>query len=188
MATKKRPQDLPIRPPSCHFRQRNEVLAMTSIAPMCPKNQEGNVEFPSIPITDPPDCVADELIFPIVKDYKPSEAEQAWPNKYQYPEFAGFSGERYLRSILYSVAPLAVVRTWEAAIGHCGPAGVLCGYGKTHGGHSSRRSQDPAGSGHHGRAWLVGPDAGHETLSARWKHRLLPCHRQRFQRPLHCCP
>ncbi|GCE32208.1 hypothetical protein KDA_76920 [Dictyobacter alpinus] len=34
-------------------------------------------------------------------------------NKYKWPEFAGFAGERYLESILQSILPMALFRTWH---------------------------------------------------------------------------
>lgn len=43
-------------------------------------------------------------------------SNQLFPNKYIYEEFAGYSGERYLRSILSKAAPLALRRTWQVAV------------------------------------------------------------------------
>ena len=38
------------------------------------------------------------------------------PNKYLYPPFAGYSGERYLDSILQQILPNALSRTWRYAV------------------------------------------------------------------------
>jgi hypothetical protein len=38
------------------------------------------------------------------------------PNKYKYDEFAGYSGERYLDTILQKVLPYALWRTWHYAV------------------------------------------------------------------------
>ena len=39
--------------------------------------------------------------------------EQGLPNKCKYPEFAGFTGEDYLKDILRKILPLAIFRTWD---------------------------------------------------------------------------
>src|SRR5690349_2231505 len=38
------------------------------------------------------------------------------PNKYLYPIFDGFSGERYLDSIIQHILPNALSRTWRYAV------------------------------------------------------------------------
>ncbi len=38
------------------------------------------------------------------------------PNKYLYGEFAGYEGERLLKSILHKILPLALYRTWEVLV------------------------------------------------------------------------
>src|SRR5258708_40218767 len=43
------------------------------------------------------------------------------PNKYYYPIFDGFSGERYLDSILLEILPAALARTWRLAVEHQAP-------------------------------------------------------------------
>lgn len=48
----------------------------------------------------------------------------ALPNKYLYPEFAGFSGERYLLSLAEQFAPLALWRTWQAMVSFQAPDNV----------------------------------------------------------------
>ena len=35
------------------------------------------------------------------------------PNKFVYPEFAGFAGEKHLKEILRQIFPIALYRTWE---------------------------------------------------------------------------
>ncbi len=45
---------------------------------------------------------------------QPSLVEQGdLPNKFVYPEFAGFSGEKLLKEILHLILPIALYRTWE---------------------------------------------------------------------------
>ena len=39
-------------------------------------------------------------------------------NKYRYPEFAGWSGERYLKKLLRQILPMALYRTWEIFADH----------------------------------------------------------------------
>src|SRR6266851_6913168 len=45
------------------------------------------------------------------------EASDAF-NKYRYPEFAGWSGERYLKKLLRQILPTALYRTWEIFADH----------------------------------------------------------------------
>src|SRR5947207_15146904 len=52
------------------------------------------------------------------------------PNKYIYPIFDGFSGERYLDSIILDVLPSALARTWRLAVEHQAP-GRDCYVGAT---------------------------------------------------------
>lgn len=40
------------------------------------------------------------------------------PNKYRYPEFAGWNGERYLKKLLRQILPMALYRTWEIFVDH----------------------------------------------------------------------
>src|SRR5260370_228313 len=62
--------------------------------------------------------------FPIVSDSSPQQEDQKnnqtkqpeRPNKYLYPTFAGYSGERYLDSILQHILPNALSRTWRYAV------------------------------------------------------------------------
>lgn len=51
-------------------------------------------------------------------------------NKYGYPEFAGWSGERYLKKLLRQILPMALYRTWEIFIDHQ-PQGSECYLGVT---------------------------------------------------------
>jgi hypothetical protein len=53
------------------------------------------------------------------------ERAEERPNKYKYPEFDGLAGERYLLSIAEQIAPLALWRTWYAAVGFQAP-GQAC--------------------------------------------------------------
>src|SRR5258707_998600 len=39
-------------------------------------------------------------------------------NKYRYPEFAGWNGERYLKKLLRQILPMALYRTWEIFADH----------------------------------------------------------------------
>src|SRR5258708_4742204 len=48
----------------------------------------------------------------IVQD-APETADQALPNKFTYPEFAGFAGEKLMRRIVKAILPLSLYRTWE---------------------------------------------------------------------------
>jgi hypothetical protein len=47
------------------------------------------------------------------------------PNKYKYDEFAGYSGERYLDTILQKIIPYALWRTWHYAVEFQAP-GLPC--------------------------------------------------------------
>lgn len=42
-----------------------------------------------------------------------SREQQGLPNKFCYPEFAGFMGEKHLKKILRRILPMALYRTWE---------------------------------------------------------------------------
>jgi hypothetical protein len=42
--------------------------------------------------------------------------QQNLPNKFGYPEFAGFVGEKHLKKILRRILPLALYRTWEILV------------------------------------------------------------------------
>jgi hypothetical protein len=61
---------------------------------------------------------------PIVGNDSPStasgqtteEAQEARPNKYIYPLFAGYAGERYLDTIVQQILPSALHRTWYYAV------------------------------------------------------------------------
>lgn len=46
---------------------------------------------------------------------------QCLQNKYVYPEFAGFEGERLLRWVLVKILPMALYRTWEIFSAHQAP-------------------------------------------------------------------
>jgi hypothetical protein len=46
------------------------------------------------------------------------------PNKYLYPEFAGYSGERYLDTLIQQILPYALWRTWHYAVDYQKPGGV----------------------------------------------------------------
>ncbi|HEU5374833.1 MAG TPA: hypothetical protein VFV38_05300, partial [Ktedonobacteraceae bacterium] len=37
---------------------------------------------------------------------------------FRYPEFAGWSGERYLKKLLRQILPMALYRTWEICVEH----------------------------------------------------------------------
>jgi len=41
--------------------------------------------------------------------------------KYSYPEFAGWQGERYLKKLLRQILPMALYRTWEICADHQAP-------------------------------------------------------------------
>jgi hypothetical protein len=90
-------------------------LSKTSISAIANEAQEGTPELAYI----------DEL--PIVE--KPSNPVAPEPperiNKYIYPEFAGLAGERYLLSLAEQFAPLALWRTWYAAVSFQAP-GQCC--------------------------------------------------------------
>src|SRR5690349_7916276 len=49
---------------------------------------------------------------PVLERLTTDEA-QALPNKFIYPEFAGFKGEKLMRRLLKAILPLALFRTWE---------------------------------------------------------------------------
>ena len=46
------------------------------------------------------------------------------PNKYVYPEFAGYSGERYLDTLIQQILPYALWRTWHYAVDYQAPGNV----------------------------------------------------------------
>src|SRR5712692_7538169 len=52
------------------------------------------------------------------------------PNKYIYPEFAGYGGERYLDTIVQQILPYALWRTWHYAVDFQAP-GSYCYVGTT---------------------------------------------------------
>ena len=52
------------------------------------------------------------------------------PNKYLYAEFAGYGGERYLDTIIQTILPYALWRTWHYAVDFQAP-GSLCYVGTT---------------------------------------------------------
>src|SRR5205085_7657653 len=56
--------------------------------------------------------------------------DQAPPNKYIYPEFMGYAGERYLDTIVQTILPYALWRTWHYAVDYQAP-GSLCYVGTT---------------------------------------------------------
>src|SRR5581483_9912200 len=47
-----------------------------------------------------------------------TEEASSLPNKYCYPEFAGWNGERYLKKLLRQILPMALYRTWEIFADH----------------------------------------------------------------------
>jgi hypothetical protein len=47
-----------------------------------------------------------------------TETALSLPNKYSYPEFAGWNGERYLKKLLRQILPMALYRTWEIFTDH----------------------------------------------------------------------
>ncbi len=55
---------------------------------------------------------------------------EAPPNKYLYPEFLGYSGERYLDTIIQQILPYALWRTWHYAVDYQKP-GSVCYVGTT---------------------------------------------------------
>ena len=54
--------------------------------------------------------------FPIAKETTKTAQQSERPNKYLYPPFAGYSGERYLDAILQKILPNALSRTWRYAV------------------------------------------------------------------------
>jgi hypothetical protein len=46
------------------------------------------------------------------------------PNKYLYPEFAGYAGERYLDTLIQQILPYALWRTWHYAVDYQAPGNV----------------------------------------------------------------
>src|SRR5947209_16022376 len=46
------------------------------------------------------------------------------PNKYLYPEFAGYGGERYLDTLIQQILPYALWRTWHYAVDYQAPGNV----------------------------------------------------------------
>src|SRR5947207_2097429 len=59
--------------------------------------------------------------FPIASETTKTDQQSERPNKYLYPPFAGYSGERYLDSILQQILPNALSRTWKYAVDFQGP-------------------------------------------------------------------
>jgi hypothetical protein len=65
--------------------------------------------------------------FPIAIKTTNNSQEQdkpARPNKYIYPEFAGYSGEDYLNTLLQQILPYALYRTWHFAVAFQAPGNV----------------------------------------------------------------
>src|SRR5437588_4126591 len=64
-----------------------------------------------------------EATLPIAEETTKSDQQQTGerPNKYYYPIFDGFSGERYLDSIILEILPAALERTWRYAVEHQAP-------------------------------------------------------------------
>jgi hypothetical protein len=60
-----------------------------------------------------------------------TEEASSLPNKYCYPEFAGWNGERYLKKLLRQILPMALYRTWEIFADHQA-IGNECYLGVTH--------------------------------------------------------
>ncbi len=60
-------------------------------------------------------------IFPIAPDSPSPDQQAERPNKYHYPIFDGFGGERYLDSIILEILPAALERTWRYAVEHQAP-------------------------------------------------------------------
>src|SRR5882762_11625381 len=54
--------------------------------------------------------------FPIASETTKTDQQSERPNKYLYPPFAGYSGERYLDSLLQHILPNALSRTWRYAV------------------------------------------------------------------------
>ncbi|GHO88223.1 hypothetical protein [Dictyobacter formicarum] len=60
------------------------------------------------------ECTDNFLIGKRERDESAAEVcQDSQINKYKWPEFAGFAGERYLESILQSIMPFALFRTWH---------------------------------------------------------------------------
>ena len=66
------------------------------------------------------------------KPVEQPESDSAPPllNKYHYPEFADYAGERYLDSIVMQILPYALWRTWHYAVDFQAPDKV-CYVGTT---------------------------------------------------------
>src|SRR6266571_2811781 len=64
-----------------------------------------------------------ETTLPIAEETTKTDqkGKEERPNKYIYPIFDGFSGERYLDSIILDVLPSALARTWRLAVEHQAP-------------------------------------------------------------------
>jgi hypothetical protein len=71
-----------------------------------------------------------EAPFPIASETTNTDQQAERPNKYHYPIFDGFSGERYLDSIILDILPAALARTWRLAVEHQAP-GRNCYVGAT---------------------------------------------------------
>src|SRR5260370_26036926 len=50
--------------------------------------------------------------------------QAAGPNKYLYAECAGYSGERYLNTLLQEILPYALWRTWHFSVAFQAPGNV----------------------------------------------------------------
>src|SRR5205814_6115336 len=59
--------------------------------------------------------------FPIAIDSSSTDQQSERPNKYLYPPFAEYSGERYLDCILMQILPAALWRTWKYAVDYQAP-------------------------------------------------------------------
>ncbi len=60
-----------------------------------------------------------ETLATLSKETPETTAEaEGLPNKYCYPEFAGWNGERYVKKLLRQILPMALYRTWEIFAEH----------------------------------------------------------------------
>src|SRR5258707_10554777 len=54
----------------------------------------------------------------MLEQVAPETEAPGLPNKFTYPEFAGFAGEKRLKTILRKLLPIALYRTWEIFVDH----------------------------------------------------------------------
>jgi hypothetical protein len=95
-----------------HICRNGEIMETTCAESLSPQTQSHSYQTVAFP-----------MAIEATSNEQPQTSQR--PNKYLYPVFDGFSGERYLDSILIQILPSALWRTWKYAVYFQAP-GNLC--------------------------------------------------------------